>query len=350
MKNFIRKCKIEFYSKSGELLYTYNAGGGKEKNGNFSPRVVFDIVKTNSSALQTSTIKMYNLDKEGGAYLASIQGDLNVRLFAGYEDDFNSAIGATIPIYSGRICQKPKTIYSGVDVETTFYCYFGVLIKKIKVPPFSIKGLVTAQTLFSNLRSKIKSLEIDKVLPADTPLTIPEDTDLILQLGPTIMTKTIAKIGYSIPLTHTLDEFLTIIAKILSDDNNEVQWYLDDAKRQIVFYNTSFAGKANNIVKLQQGVNILEFDQNSVLQYERAQYLANLTGKQQKKHKQKENQKEIYNISTYIQKDIYLDTQILLENVEAPTNMSIQKIRYYGDTYGTGNDWRMDLELYERGK
>lgn len=340
-KYWIRMCKLEFYNQQGELKHVYwGRSCGIGQNLDYKARVIFNIVKTNDAALQTSTIKLFNLNKEGSFYQTLLEERMNVRLFAGYKRDFENGTAGQIPIYSGRIYQKPKTIYNGQISETTLYCYFGVLIKKIKVPGFSLKGAVTTKILFSHLRDKIKKLDIG--------LNFPEDTDILANLGSAIFNKTIAQLGYSIPVSRTLDEFLTSIARVLSDRENEVQWYLDDAKKQIIFYNINVKGRSQNTLVLEQGRNILSFDENALLQYERKEYLANMTGKYNP-IKKESKKRGTYNVSTFIQPDVYLDTKIQLKNFEAPDNISISKMKYFGDTHGDNNEWRIDLELYERG-
>ena len=341
-KYWIRKCKLEFYNQNGELLYEYYGGSGKRDGKYFEPKVYFDIVKTTNQNLQTATIKMYNLNKEDNFYKALLAERLNVRVFAGYAKDFENGTDNMIPIYFGTIYPRPKTIYSNAVAETILYCYYGASIKKSKMPAFSIKGAVTTKILLSYLRDKINQSQMQ--------IQIPEDNVLQQQLGSQILNKKIAQLGYSTPPTRTIDDFMTMLCKLLTDDDNEIRWYLDDAKKQIVFYNMSASGTTNNEITLTQGINILEFDNDSVLRTERSDYLANLTGQQMKKKKRKiQNDRQLYRVATFLCPNIYLDTKVTLKNIEAPEHMSIYSIRYFGDTHGQGHDWRIDLDLYERG-
>ena len=349
-RKFIRKCKLELTQDDDkDMLVLWGSSGldSQKRKNLYNARIVFDVSKTKEGIYSNAHIKIFNINKENKDTMEILKEKTNIKLYAGYEEDFQNGTEHLIPIFQGQICHIDSQLY--IDGETHLYCYSGIDLLHQKMPTVSMNAGSTFKMLFGAIRSGFANKGYDFNICDDSVLS---------KIIDGYATRIFTQKGYTVPHTYYIENYFNSFVKNISSKTKQIKWYFDDATRKIMLYNSSNKTDQNssnisNSIELKRGVNIIAFDSSGREREFREKYFAERVDR--KKNKQKRSKMEdfdFYNMSILMEQNINLEkiakvSDMKEEGIDSNTLLNIKSLKYIGDTHGQSDEWRIDLELYE---
>lgn len=321
---FLRYCKLTFSvynqdeSKDKEIYYI-NGGGLPGM-----AHIVFDIERDKDGTNTIAEIKVFNLRDETAKLIKSAS---NITLEVGYASDDISEI------FTGTVAQAITKKF--IDSESIFYCVTGKLElgKKIAI------ALGTGSMLKSIL------WEIDKKLCEIYGKTVVPGEFLILQ-NTNVFGDYLNKIytkGYV--MVDSIKNILNQIRRSYPD----IEWVFDGNK--VYFFNPKDNTKSGRDFTIQSGVNLIAADYSSRERDFREKFFKERIPNKKEKPSNRFSKKteiETITVSCLMDKDLNIIKNVRLINSENQESVHVIKsMRYIGDTHSNGDNWKIDLELYD---
>lgn len=316
ISKFLRYCKLSFFDNNEQVLYTLEGGGLPGM-----ARIAFDIEREKDGINTIAEIKVFNLINDTAT---KIKKSIKISLEVGYK-------GESSEIFYGTVAKVITKRF--IDSEGIFYCVSGKL------------ELDKKTTIALGAGSMLKSifLEVDKALCNTFELS--NDGEMKILHNTEIFGDYLNKIylnGYVV--VNSIKNVLNQITRSYPD----VEWVFDDNK--VYFFNPKNKTKSVMDFTIQSGVNLIAADYSSRERDFREKYFRERTAGQKQsfgKFSKKEDIDTI-TVSCLMDKDLSMIKNIRLVNSDEQVSVHVIKsIRYIGDTHQNGDNWKIDLELYD---
>lgn len=352
LENFGRYCVLEVYNEKKNEVSTYKGYANKTSlNDFYGARIKFLVQKTKEkNNLPYAQIKIYNtanLDDDSSTSSKMLKKNNFVRLFACYSDvEFNNLK----PFFEGEIITV-KNVYDSPDNYVILECYGGLQTRAKRLPSVSLQGQVSVDKLLSTLQGKIDDIGFSL------------NKQSLSKIDPNLSTKILSSRGFSVNATDNVSGFLDKFTSSISSFDKKITWYFDDIQKQIMFANLKNEKPplaTTGILVLERGVNSKLIDNSSIERMNKELYYQKATNTQKTLTPEQKRQAKLGRstigyknsvvIASPIIPNVNLNTKWKLKGYkEVPSNISLNTLRWEGDTHGTGDDWRLEyIFTYER--